>query len=441
MKVSVEETGQRQAVLNVEVEPDEVEKSLEKAYRRLVNRTNIPGFRKGKAPRATVERYLGKEALLDNALDDLVNDTYQRAIEEKGLDALGAPQVEILERDPVSYKATIWLRPIVELGDYHQLQYDKPQVEVTGKETDDAVEEIRLATAPWEPVEHGVDPNDLVTLDVEGTVDGESIVNQSSLQYQAVPESKNPAPGFAEQLIGMEPGEEKEFDLPFPEDYSRQEMAGKDAHFKVKVHEVKEKRLPELDDEFAKGLGERFDSLDALHKQVESDIRARKEREATRKIEDDALTAMVGMSQVEYPPVLEEQEIDRLVREHLRDLGEGDVKLADYLTRIGKTEEQFREELKPAAVRRLKRSLVLSKLADAEKIEVTPEEVDAEIDGMIQGAGESGDRLRRALRQSRDSIENMLLTRKTLQRLVDIATSGAEEEKTPVAEAEVPAES
>lgn len=430
MKVSIEETGQRQAALNIEVEPDELEKSLEKAYRRMVNKTNVPGFRRGKAPRAMLERYMGRAALLDNVLDDLVSETYRRAVEEKGLDTIGPPEVEILDRAPVIFKATVSLRPIVELGDYHQLSFTKEPVEVSEEEIDAAIEHLRFVNTPWEPAERPASSGDLITIDVEGTVEGQNIWKQAGLQYQILPNSAVPVPGFAEQLTGLERGQGKEFALPFPADYPRKEMAGKECLFKVTVHEVKEKRLPELNDEFAKGVGDGFETMEALRQQVASGLKDRAEREATRRVEDDAVMALVGMSRIEFPPILQEQGIDRLVKEQLEAWGEGNIKLDDYLKRLGKTEEQLREEWKPLAIKRVSRSLVLERLTEVEKVEVTAEEIEAEIERLAKQAGEKEQTLRRIAFSSpegRQSVKQMLLTRKTLRRLVDIVTKVPEE--------------
>lgn len=426
MNISVEEIGQRQVILNIEVEPDEVEKSLEKAYWRLVNKTNVPGFRKGKAPRSTLERYLGRETLLDDALEGLVSETYRRAVEEKALDTVGQPRIEILEREPVSFKATVSLRPIVELGDYHQLSFTPEPV--PEQDVGAAIEQLRLANTPWEPAERPAAFGDLVAFDVQGTVGEKSVLSQVGAQYRISSDSNSPVPGFAAQLIGMEKEQHKEFSLPFPTDHPAADLAGKECLFKVTLHEVKEQRLPELNDEFAKGIGGGFETMEALRKRVAADLKERAERQAMARLESNAVEALVGMSRVEYPPLFEEREVDSLIKDELESI-QGNVRLADYLTRVGKTEDQLREELKPVAVKRVTRSLVLGKLAELEKIEVSSAEIDEEIDRIAKQAGERADRVKRALGSpgGRQSLENTLLTRKTLKCLVDIVTESIED--------------
>ena len=435
MKVSTETLENRQARLTIEVAPEETESSLDKAYRRLSKKMVVPGFRKGKAPRSIMELHLGKDVLLEEALEDLIPETYQKALEEQGLEAIGQPEIEIVERQPVKYKATVSLKPIIDLGDYRYVRLEPEKAEVTQEEVDKVIEQLRQQQAPWEPVEGPVSFDDLVTMDVKGTVSDKVTVDQSSIQYQVVQDSRRPVAGFAEKLEGMVKGETREFSLPFPEDYPDKKMVGKEGSFKVTVSEVKRKALPDLNDEFAKSLGEDFDSLDSLRQRVTQQLQKIAEDTARRRFEEKALDIVVRFAKVQYPPVMLEHELEHLLEEQARQLGQRG--LEDYLKNINKTKEQLKEELKPTAAARLTRSLVLGKMAEEEKIEVSHEEIDAEIEKLAQMAGERADDLRRGLAtaEAHHSIEQRLLAKKTLERLAQIAAGQVKKESQASAEA------
>ncbi|MDO8491626.1 MAG: trigger factor [Dehalococcoidia bacterium] len=428
MKVSTELLPRSKAVLNIEGDQADLDKSLEKAYQRLANRVSIPGFRRGKAPRNLIERVLGKEAILDDALNDLIPDLYQRAVQEQDLKIIGNPSIEVVTAEPPVFKATVPLRPTVELGDYHLIRIAREPVEAPQTEVDKAMERLRSAHATFEPVERAVALDDMVTMDVAGKVDDKVLVDQKAGTFRPSAGLTAPVPGFSEQLVGMAKGEEKEFTITLPADYSVAELAGKPAVFKVKVIEVKQQRLPELNDEFAKSVAEEFQTLDALRQRLAANLKAQAEDEARKKLEDQAVTALVETSKVDYPEELVEQEVHRLLDEQKARLGESKVKLEDYLSAINKTEEQLHEELHPTAEKGLTRSLVLGQLAEVEKIEVTPADIDAEVERLSSGAGAQAERLRQALNSpaARHSLEMLLLTRKTLERLVKIATGEAD---------------
>lgn len=422
MKLSSERIENSQVVLNIEAEPEEVELALEEAYRHLAKSTDIPGFRRGKAPRAMLERYFGREVLLEEATEHLVPQLLGRALEEQGIDAIAEPEIEITQNDPLIFKSTVSVRPTVELGDYRQIRVDPEPVEVADEEVDKAMEQIRYQQAPWQPAERPVQFGDLVTINVEGSVDDKPALDRKELQYQVLKESPFPVPGFWEQLEGLEKGQEKEFTLSFPDDYELNQFAGKECQFKVLVSEIKEKSLPELDDEFAKSLGQGFETLESLHQRVASNLKAMAEESEKRRLEEKAIEALVEQSKVDFPPVLVEHEIDRLIRER-------EASLEGRIQDRGKSVEELKEALRPLAVNRITHALILGKVAEEEKIEVAEAEVDEEIESMAQGAGERGEELKKAFSSAaaRQSMEEVLLTRKTLKRLTEIAQEGETE--------------
>ena len=428
MKVTNEKTENCQAFLTIEMEPAEIEESLEKSYHRLVKKTGVPGFRKGKAPRAILERYLGKESLLEDAINDLLPQAYEKAIKEQEIEAIAQPQIEVTQTDPLIFKAIVPLKPKVKLGDYQQIKVTPKPVKVTKKDVNDVTEQLRHRHATWEPVERPVDFGDLIVLDIESNIEDSPLINQKGAQYQVLHDLSFPAPGFAEQLAGMKKDEEKEFKLQFPSDYPREELAGKEAWFKVKVGEIKQEILPELDDDFAKEINPDFETLDSLREKVSSDLKLRAEEKTRVDFEERVIDAVVDLSEVEFPPILVEAEINQILNQRFQ---RGNQELEEYLRNINKTEEELHEELHPLATKKVTRSLVLGKVAEEEKIEVSESEIDAEIENMTKNATENRDELERVLNtpQSRQSIEQILITRKTVQRLVEIAR-GSKEIKT-----------
>jgi trigger factor len=427
VKVTNEKTENHQAFLTIELEPSEVEEALEKSYHRLVKKANIPGFRKGKAPRAILERHIGKESLLEDALNALVPEAYQKAIKEQEIEAIAQPQIEIAQTDPVVFKAVVSLPPTVELGDYRTIQATPEPVTVTEDDCNAVIGQLRHQHATWEPVERPVELGDLVVLDVESSIDDKPFINQKEAQLQVLQDQVFPAPGFGEQLLGMESGEEREFRLEFPADYPRGELGGKAASFKVRVTEVKQERLPELSDEFAQGVNPEFKTLDGLREQVSTNLKLRAEEKAKIDFEERVIAAAVDLTQVEFPPILVEMEVDRLLNQQLQRWQRGG--LDEYLGSINKTEEELRDELRPMATERVTRSLVLGRVAEEEKIEVSDAEIDVEIENMLKGAVENKEEVSKWLNtpQTREAVRQSLMTRKTIQLLVEIANPPSKE--------------
>jgi len=440
VKVTNKKIEDSQAFLSIEMEPAEVEKSLEESYHRLVKKTDIPGFRRGKAPRAILERYLSKESLLEDALNSLLPKACKKAIEDQKLETIASPSIEIAQTDPVIFKVIVPLRPTIKLGDYHSIQVTPEPVEVSEDDVSAIIDRLRHQYATWEPVERPVGFNDLVILDIESSVEDKPFINRKGAQYQVLQNYSFPVPGFGEQLLGMERDEDKEFQLQFPPDYPKGELAGKEAWFKVRVVEIKQERLPELNDEFAKEVAPDIESLGSLRKRIYSNLQVRAEEKARLDFEERVVQAAADVTQVEFPPVLVEMEIDRLFSQRLQRWQAAGGGLEEYLRSINKTEKEIREELRPLATKRTTWSLVLGEVAEAEKIEVSDSEVDAEIESMVKDTDEAKkDELKGLLNTppSRESIKQTLTTRKTIQRLVEIAkgsntsieTQGKEEAK------------
>lgn len=413
--------------MRVEVEAAEIEASLEHAYHHVVKEVAIPGFRKGKTPRAVLEQYVGREALRKEALEELVPELCMKIIEEQKLEVVAQPQVEMLQDDPLVFKATFSLRPEVELGDYRSIRIERPSVEVGDGEVDDFMQKLRERHGDWAPASRAADFEDMVIIDVTQGEKGGEAKSHEGQQVFLVKDSILPLPGFSEHVVGMAVGDEKEFTLSYAEDYRIKELAGKEFVFKVKLNEVKEKHLPELDDEFAKSLGEGMDTIDGLRKYAADGLKRAAEDRANKEHESKVLEAVVNSAvKIEYPPIMVEQEINGLMRDRdmaLRERGG----LRNYLKTVKKTEEELREELRPGAVEQVRHELVLGKVAEEEKIVVDPVEIEADIEKMMKGAGEGNERLQELFGtpQARQVVENRMIAQRTLQRLVGIALGNA----------------
>ena len=438
MKVTKDKIENSQAFLTVEMEPAEVEDSLEEAYQRLVKKTNVPGFRKGKAPRVMLERHIGRESLLEDALNTLIPRAYEDALKEQEIEAFARADIEITQTEPLVFKATVPLPPTVKPGDYASLRLTPQPAASTEGEVDSVIDRLRHQQASWEPVEREVGFGDLAVFDVESTARGKTFINQKGVQYQVLKDYPAPLPGFAEQLVGMERDGAREFSLQIPTDYPDKELAGKEAHFKVALSEVKQERLPELDDEFARGIDPKFETLTSLRREVADNLRLRAEERARLDFEEKVIEAVVGLAEVEFPPFLVDMETSRLLDQRLRQWRESGRGLEEYLASINKTEEELKEELRPPATQRVMRSLVLDKVAQEEEIEASDAEIDGEIEDMAGGVPENRREEFTKLMstpQSRQSIEHLLVRRKTVQRLVEIARTQDTDSETTQKEA------
>jgi len=421
MKVSTDRIEGSQVVLNIEVDAEEMESAIKKAYHRLGAKTTVPGFRKGKAPPEMLERYFGREALVEDAVEHLLPEVYDRAIQEQEVDAIAQPQVEVLQIDPLSFKATVPVQPTIELDDYHQVKFEQETVVVTEEEEAEALEKIRYMQAPWTPMERPAKSGDLLAIDVEGTVEGEVVINEKEGWYQLSPDLPNALPGFAEQLEGAEKGEERVFTLTLPAEQG--ESGGKECSFKVLVNEIKEKKLAEMDDDFAKSLGQGLETLDSVKEKIAADLRSRKEMEAKNNLEEKAIKALVDLARAEFPDIMVQNEIDHLMSEQERHFGDRHG-LEDYLNRLKKTQEEFRNELRPMAERIVLRSLVLQRFAELEGVEVSAADIDAEVENMMQYASDEGVRRLFDSSSARESLRRNLFIRKAIDRLAEIATAG-----------------
>ena len=430
MNVAQEEIVDRQTVLHIALEDDDLEPYLDRGYQRVVRNAVIPGFRKGRAPRFVVERFLGRESLLTEALDFMLPEVTARAIEGQELEAAGLPDIELVNLEPLEIKATVALTPEIDLGAYREIRIDLEPVEVSEKDVEDRLEELRRSTAPWEPVDRPVQVGDLVSVDLETRVgDQEAHTRQGELIVSDEDEDA-PSMSIAKELVGAVKGEPREFTLPTP-DSAEGSTADGDTHFRATVSEIKEQRLPDLDDEFAKGVGEGFDSLSALRENIEAALRAEAELSRDASYEEAAMGRLTESCSVVLPPLLVDHEIEHIMADRERFFQRMNVRMDDYLRFSEKSEDDLREEARESAVGRLSRTYLLSKLAEVEGVEATDAEVDERIEraSTTDEGGRRGRRKsKRELEEARRSAHHAVRLEKTLERLVVIAKGEAPDE-------------
>lgn len=433
MKISAERLPESQVVLQIEVDDARVEKAKESAYRRLASKTRIRGFRPGKAPREVIERHLGEHAVLYEAIDRMLPDVYKEALEQEELDPVDQAAYEMVTEEPLVVKFTVPVRPTVELGDYKAIRVPKDAVSLEPEQVQEGLEALRRRYATLEPVSRPIAWGDIVRADVHGSVNGTEFVQEKDVEFRLQEGQTISLPGFSEALVGKEKGAAFEFDLNVPDDAPDEEMRGQQARYQVQLKEIKQEVLPELDDEFARQVGEGFDSLETLRTRVAEDLTQSLEDEAERRYHDAIVDALVQRAELDYPPVLAERETERLLREQLgmtaapggrRKPSNEREELERYLRQIGKSEEEMREEMRSVSEQRIRRSLVLSQLEVAEDIHVSDGEVEAEIERLSSGAGTQADEVRRLFsgESGKESLRRSLSTKATLERLAQIAS-------------------
>jgi len=433
LKVTKDKEENRQAFLTVEMEPAEMEDGLQHAYEKVVQKASIPGFRKGKAPRAVVERTVGKARLLEEALDHLLPQAYQQALKEQAIEPYAQPEIEITQPDPLVFRALVPLMPTVELGDYRSVRMQPEPVDIKEENVSAVLDELRHQHATWEPVDRPLGYNDMAVIDINGEVEEKPYVKKAAAQVQITKDMITPAPGFADQVLGMKKGDQKEFKITYPADYPGGSVAGKEGQFKVKLHEIKEEKLPELNDELAAQVSPDLKTLDTLKEEVRKSLTLRAEERARMDFEEKLINAVVEQAKVEYPPVLIDLEINRILNEQARQLQMSGQGMDQYLKSINKTAEQLQEELRPVAVKNVTASLVLSKISGEEKIAVTEADIENGITNMTRSVSpDKKEEFRKLLDtpRTRESLEQSLKTRKTIERLAEIAknTAGIKQE-------------
>ena len=425
MKVTAEKIDNQQVVLEIEVEAAEVEKATEKAYKRIANKVNIPGFRKGKAPKKIVEQHVGKQAILDEAFDIVAPKAFNDALDEQKIDPVTRPQIEVVtleEGKNLVFKATVTPKPEVALGEYKGLKVEKEAVEVKDEEVDKQVEQMRDRQGKMVDAPEGaeVKSGDFTTLDFKGFVDGEAFDGGEGKDYPLQIGSNSFIPGFEDQLIGAKIGEQRDVNVKFPEEYHSKELAGKDAKFECTIRSIKSKELPALDDEFAKSAST-FQTLDEL----KADIREKLTKNAEQKAENDRKSAAIQQATdnitVDIPAVMIDNRVTAMIQEMAMRLEQQGMKLEQYLQYAGTDIAKIREDYRETAEKNVKTDLMLEAVAKAEEIKVEAADLDAEIGAMAAAYGATPAQVQKIIKEQGriGDLAATVLRKKTAQFVVD----------------------
>ena len=388
MDVKVEKTENKNEVkLSFTVEAEKFEEAMKKVYSKTAKYFNIPGFRKGKAPMQLVERQYGSEIFYEDAFNELVPDLYDEAIKENNIEAVSKPDIDITQMEKgkdLIFTATVQTKPEVKLGKYKGIEIKKIEYNVSDEEINHELGHMqernsRLISVEDRPVEEG----DITVIDFEGFVDGVPFEGGKAENHELEIGSKTFIPGFEDQIIGMKIDEERDINVKFPEEYFSKDLAVKDATFKVKLHEIKKKELPELDDEFAKDVSE-FDTLDELKKSIKEKIEEENKNKEKYETEEEAIKTVCENTEIDIPSGMIELEIDNMIKDIEARLSYQGLKLEQYLQMMGKTESEMRTEFEEQAKRSVKSRLVLEAIATAEDTLPTDEEVTEKIKEMAK---------------------------------------------------------
>ncbi|MXX31055.1 MAG: trigger factor [Chloroflexi bacterium] len=423
MKVTAERIPEAQMRLEIELDDVRVKKSLDQAARRLSQRFRIPGFRQGKAPRRVVESALGADAVFEEAAERLIPQALNEAMEQEGLEAVATPSVEITEREPVTFTATVPLTPEVELGDYQGIAVAKPESQFSDEMLEERLLELRRQHAVLEPVEREPELDDRVTADVKAEVDGETILDQPGAEFHLREGAVIGVPGLSERLVGVAVGEEHEIPIEVDEDWDDEEVAGKTVTFTVTIHDVKSEELPDADDDFAMEVSEEFETFDQLRERVESGLREQTEQQADQEFSQAVLQAVIDRATLEYPPALVEHEVEHMRQDFARQMGQDPN---TFLRDDSESGEQLMASFRSQANERVINTLVLQHISEAEQIEVLDEEISADIDRMIEGIPSMPPEQAEETRNDesfRATVEARLVRERTVERLQQIALS------------------
>ena len=413
------------AKLTIEVAAEDLEKAMQNAYQKAKGRISIPGFRKGKVPRAMIEKMYGAGVFYEDAANILMQQTYAGAVDESGVDIVSRPTVEVTQIEkgqPFIYTAEVAVRPEVTLGKYMGVTVTKIDTSVSDEEVDAEINRERESNARTINVENrAVKDGDMTVIDFEGFVDGVAFEGGKGENYPLTIGSGSFIPGFEEALVGAELNKETEVNVTFPEDYHATELAGKPAVFKCTVKEIKEKQLPDLDDEFASEVSD-FDTMSEYREDVQKKLTSKKEEEAKIAKEEAVLDAVIADAQMEIPDAMLETQQRQLLENFAQRIQAQGITLEQYMQFTGLTAQTMMEQLKPEALKRIQSRLVLEAVAAAEKMEATEEDFEAEIKSMAEAYQMEADKVKELLgEQGAKQVKEDLCVRKAADFIVDNA--------------------
>jgi trigger factor len=422
MSVKVEKLENNMAKLTIEVPAEDLEKAIEKAYQKNKGKIQIPGFRKGKAPRKMIEQMYGKGVFFEDAANDLINESYPKAAEESGEDIVSNPQIEIVTIEAGQafvYTAEVALKPEVKLGKYKGVSVTKVDSKVTATEVNNTIK-AELERAARTVTKTGkAAKGDTAVIDFEGFIDGVAFEGGKGENYDLELGSGSFIPGFEDQLIGHKAGEDVDVEVTFPENYQAEDLAGKPAVFKCHIHEVKGKDIPKLDDEYVADTTE-FETVEEYKASVKERLENNKKAEGRRAQEDEAIAKIVEDSEMEIPDAMLDYQVENMINDFANNMAQQGLSLQQYMQFTGMTMDSFREQVRPDALSRTQSSLVLEAIAKAENIEVADADVDAKLEEMSKQYGMELDQIKNLVGESeKESMKKDIAIEKAIELIMD----------------------
>ncbi|OMF23076.1 trigger factor [Paenibacillus sp. FSL H8-0548] len=424
MKATWEKIDKNIVSIDVEVEAEKVTVALDQAFKKVVQKVNVPGFRKGKVPRGIFESRFGIESLYQDAIDILLPDAYSDAIKEHDLEPVDRPEIDVeqfAKGENFKFKAKVIVKPEVTLGEYKGLEVEAVVSEVAEDEIAAELERLQQRHAELSVIEEGpAQDGDITVIDFDGYVDGEAFEGGGGERYSLELGSNSFIPGFEEQVVGMQIGDFKDIDITFPETYHAEHLAGKPAVFKVKLHEIKRKSLPALDDEFAKDVSE-FDTLEEYKKDLADKLKVRKDQEAEQALEIAVVDKATAAADVEIPEPMIVTETDYMIKDFESRLKMQGMDMALYFQFSGQSESVLRDQMRTDAEKRVRNNLVLDAIAKAEGIVANDEDLNEELEKLSKSYNRPSEELRAIFEQNGNinSIKEDISLRKTIKFLLD----------------------
>ena len=425
MSVQIENLEKNMAKLTVEVSPETMEKAMNSVYLRARGSISLPGFRKGKAPRKMIERMYGAGVFLEDAANDVIQEEYRKAVEESNLEIVSQPEIAVVQLEPGKpfvFTAEVAVKPDVTLGEYKGVEVPKTEIEVTDEEVEAEVKKEQEKNSRFvEVTDRGAENGDRVTLDFDGSVDGEAFEGGKGTDYPLTLGSNTFIPGFEEQLVGVKAEDHVEVNVTFPEEYQEKSLAGKAAVFACDIKKVEVKELPELDDEFAQDVSE-FDTLDEYKAHVRTNLEDKKKEDALRAKEDAAVDKIIENAQMDIPDAMVDTQARQMMDDFANRLQMQGLSMEQYFQFTGQSMDAMVEDAKPQALKRIQTRLVLEKIAETEDIQVSDEELDEELGKMASSYGMEADKLKETLNDdAKDQIRKDIAVQKAVTLVAEAA--------------------
>lgn len=421
---NVEKTDKNIVSFEFSVSPEEFEKAVQKAYKKNVKKINMPGFRKGKAPRIIIEKTYGKEVFYEDAINFVLPDAYDKAVEENGISPVAQPEIDLksekIEPDKeIIFTAKVVVKPEFELGEYKGVKAEKAVYETTDENIDEEIEKLRERNSRLVPVEdRAVQADDIANINFEGFVDDVAFEGGKGENFDLTIGSGQFIPGFEDQLLGKNVGEDVEVKVTFPDEYHAEDLAGKDAVFKVKINSLKVKELPEADDDFAMDVSE-FDTLDEYKADIKAKLEKANEDKAKHETEQNVIDAVCANTEIDIPSEMIDSQVDSMIRDMDMQMRYQGIDLNTYMQYTGQTMDTIREQYKPEAEKRVKTTLVLEKVSEVEKIEATDEDVENEYKKISEENGMKIDDIKKYIKE--DDVKARIKAEKAINLLVESA--------------------